>query len=281
MKTFSEELKQKRNGYSKELTDAQILANSATFKEKSIPLISVVVPTLLEEKMLEETLSIYTKEFKKKHNLELIVSDGGSTDKTIEIAEKYADKVVVHNGEEKQTISEGRNKGAEVAAGDTIVFINADTVPEDPEFFFDFINRWHNGHTRYKDAEALACTVNPLETGLAIKDKLFYAFYNRYVHFLNIIGLGMGRGECQIVRKNIFKMVGGYNKKYAAGEDFDLYRRIGKISKIRFVKELVVKESIRRFKRYGYIKTVLFWTMNSIYIMIFGKSYSKQWEPIR
>ncbi len=281
MKTFSEELKQHRNGHSKGLKDARLLEDSAILKQKSVSIISVVVPALMEEKILEETLSIYTMEFKKKHNLELIVSDGGSTDRTVEIARKYADKVVVHSGKERQTISDGRNKGAEAAAGDTIVFINADTLPEDADFFYDFINRWHNGHTKHSEAEALACTVNPLETGLALKDKLFYAFYNRYVHFLNIIGLGMGRGECQIVRKRIFNQVGGYNEKYAAGEDFDLYRRIGKISKIGFVKQLIVKESIRRFKRYGYIKTILFWTMNSVYVMMFGKSYSKQWEAIR
>ncbi len=281
MKTFSEELTRHRNGHSKGLKDAQLFEGGGAFKTDSIYLISVVVPTLMEEKILEETLSIYTNEFKKKHNLELIVSDGGSTDGTIEIAKKYADKVVIHDGKSRQTISDGRNMGAEAAAGDTIVFINADTIPEDVDFFFEFINRWHNGKTNYKNAEALACTVNPLETNLRIKDKLFYAFYNRYVHFLNIVGLGMGRGECQIVRKKTFNRVGGYNEKYAAGEDFDLYRRIGKIAKIGFVKQLVVKESIRRFKRYGYFKTVLFWTMNSIYVMIFGKSYSKQWEAIR
>ena len=88
------------------------------------------------------------------------------------------------------------HRTATLAAGDTIVFINADTIPEDADFFFEFINHWHLGQTKFKNAEALACTVNPLETNLGIKDKLFYAFYNRYVHFLNIIGSGMGRGEC-------------------------------------------------------------------------------------
>ena len=98
-------------------------------------LISVVVPAYQEEKIIADNLKIYSRELRKKFNFELIVSDGGSTDKTADNASPFADKVVLHSRDDRQTIAEGRNKGAEVAEGEYFVFINADTLPEDAEKF--------------------------------------------------------------------------------------------------------------------------------------------------
>lgn len=245
------------------------------------PKISVIIPVYQEEKILDSTLSLYTNDLKKKYNFELIVSDGGSTDGTVEIANRYADKVIVHSKPERQTISEGRNKGAENAVGDTLVFINADTIPANINTFFNNITQWCEDDSVYRGADAIACYVDPMPEEIGLKDELFYSFYNNYVWFLNEMGLGMGRGECQIIKKTIFNEVGGYNDDFAAGEDFDLYRRIGKRGRIYFARNIKVLESTRRFKKYGYFRTVLTWTMNSIAVMILGKSFSKEWEAVR
>ena len=50
---------------------------------------------------------------------EIIISDGGSTDSTIIIAEKYADHIAKHEDvTHRQTIAEGRNNGAAIASGE-------------------------------------------------------------------------------------------------------------------------------------------------------------------
>ncbi|MFN3270030.1 MAG: hypothetical protein ACK42G_05545, partial [Candidatus Kapaibacteriota bacterium] len=87
--------------------------------------------------------------------------------------------------------------------------------------------------------------------------------------------------ECQIIRKEAFGKVGGYNPEIIAGEDFDLYRRLAKIGKIKFVDEIWVYESPRRFRKYGYLRTILKWLLNGIYVMLYGRSYSNDWEPVR
>lgn len=245
------------------------------------PMISVVVPVFKEEKILANTLSVYTPELRKKYNFELIVSDGGSKDNTLNIAKEYADTIVTHNLQRKQTISEGRNNGAAIARGKTIVFINGDTVPENPDLFFDYIYRWTSKNNEINKSAALACKVNVIPEEEIFRDKIFYTFHNLYVRILNFIGLGMGRGECQIVNSDVFKKIGGYNTKIVAGEDFDLYRRISKLYKVEYINKLKVFESPRRFRKYGYLRILMSWTLNSLSVWFCGRSVSDNWEAVR
>lgn len=243
--------------------------------------ISIIIPCLQEEKILKGHLEIYSTELKNKYSLEIIVSDGGSTDRTVEIAKSYTDSVIRHLTNKKQTIAEGRNNGARAANGDVLIFINADSQPENPDMFFEFVQNWGNHLGDFADADALACYIKSFPNDTKFKDRIFYKLHNSYVSFLNFIGLGMGRGECQIVRRETFDLVNGYNPKIVAGEDFDLYRRIGKIAKVKFVKQLVIFESSRRFRKYGYLRIILSWLVNAISVFIWDKSISKEWEQVR
>jgi len=245
------------------------------------PLISLVIPVLNEEIILEKTLNVYTKLLRKTYNIELIVSDGGSKDKTVEIAKRFSDKLVVHDRPYPQTIAEGRNRGSELASGDILVFINGDTIPEDPDYFFSFINLWACGITEYSNCGAIATAVTAPKDEMQFKDKMFYSAHNFYVKTLNSLGIGMARGECHIIKSSFFKQVGGYTNKIIAGEDFDLYRRLAHITKIAYINKLRVVESPRRFKKDGYIKTLFRWVINSLSVMLFGKSYSDKWEAVR
>lgn len=244
-------------------------------------LISVIIPTFQEEKILPHISKIFTSEFKKKYNLEVIVSDGGSSDLTLDIARTFADIIVEHEFPRRQTIAEGRNNGAKVANGNVLVFINADSIPENPDFFFNFIRQWGNEKGKYNKCKALATYVMSFPDETSLKDRIFYKLHNSYVRFLNAIGFGMGRGECQIIKREIFEIVDGYNPKIAAGEDFELYRRISKIAKIGFADELKIFESPRRFRKYGYLKVVISWFLNSLSVLFWGKSIAKEWEAVR
>ena len=245
------------------------------------PLFSIIVPVYQEEKIIESHLKLFTNELREKHNFELIVSDGGSTDNTVEIAGQYADLVVIHQSPDRQTIAEGRNRGAECSNGEILVFLNVDSVPADLDSFINIIIEFSRKTDKYSKCGAIACNVNGFPEEVILKDKIFYFIYNNYVHFLNIIGFGMGRGECQVVRRDIFEKVQGYNDSIVAGEDFDLFLRISKISKVIFERKMLVYESPRRFRKYGYLKTIFFWFVNSLTVWWFGKSVSKEWEAVR
>jgi len=280
MKTLREDITEERTANSIEEKYIQCLEIEQNIN-LSKPFISVIVPALQEEKIIADSLCCYTNALKKKYNFELIVSDGGSTDKTVDIAKKYADKIVIHTDKKRQTIAGGRNNGARVASGDILVFINADTKPKDPERFFQVINNWAMNRNGFRDAAAIACKVYAAPDEITFKDKLFFSFHNCYVFLLNSMKIGMGRGECQIVKSKVFKDIDGYNSDIVAGEDFDLYRRISKKYPIKYSNELVVYESLRRYRKFGYLPILFSWSLNSLSVIFRGKSISKIWEAVR
>lgn len=241
-------------------------------------MISFIIPTLNEEKLLPELLKqLCDESLREKYDYEIIISDGGSKDNTIAIAKKNVDKVIEKDGNQNQHIGVGRNVGAVVADGDILAFINGDVLFSDIYTFFSVVtNKFTNSN-----ALAMTCSVKVFRDEVKLIDKLFYTFYNNFFHFLNIIGLGMGRGECQIIRKDIFEKVGGYNKDLAAGEDFDLYKRIRRLGSILFSREIIIFESPRRYRKHGHFRILFTWLINSISVMFRKKSHSKKWEQVR
>ncbi|MBS1518947.1 MAG: glycosyltransferase [Bacteroidetes bacterium] len=239
--------------------------------------ISIVIPALNEEKLIRRTLSQFEDNFKKDHDLEIIVSDGGSTDKTPEISEELADRVILKNKNIPQNISRGRNEGAKNSSGDVLVFLNADTYIKDIGYFMRVIETEFSGG----NISALACRIKVFPDEEILSDRMFHGFYNNYVRFLNKFLMGMGRGECHIVLREKFFEVKGYDEKMIAGEDFDLYRRLRKTGKIKFIDDLIIYESPRRYRKYGYTKVFWNWTINSISVFLFNRSVSKSWDPVR
>ena len=101
---------------------------------------SIIIPTLNEEKLLADLLKqLSDVNLRAKYGYEIIISDGGSTDDTINIAGKYADKILKYNGIERQNISMGRNAGIEAASGDVVIFFNGDIIIGDPERLMECI----------------------------------------------------------------------------------------------------------------------------------------------
>jgi glycosyltransferase involved in cell wall biosynthesis len=254
------------------------------------PRVSVIIPVLNEEKLIERTLSVFTDNVRERYALEIIVSDGGSTDRTVEIAERYADVMVRHTEPYRQTISEGRNKGAAQAQGAVLIFLNGDTVPADVERFFSTVEQWAAAGEQSKGLYstkhlpptlALACPVNIAPEERKWSDVLFHAFMNTYVQALNAFGEGMGRGECHIIRAEAFRAVGGYDTRIAAGEDYDLYRRLHKQGAIGWLPATLVYESPRRFRHFGYWRVLGMWLMNSVSLIFRHKAVSEEWEAVR
>ncbi len=268
-------------GLESENSDVEVWRKTSSQRPDSDVLISLVVPVLCEEKILRRSLAILDPALREQYHMELIVSDGGSSDASIAIAQEYADAVVQFKAARRQTIAEGRNCGASAARGQVLVFINADTFPAEPTVFFEHIHQWTLGKGKYLRNVALACPVEVNPSERKWSDVLFHTFFNNYLKVLSMLNIGVGRGECQIVKKETFFACGGYNSSLAAGEDFDFFSRISRRHSIAIANELLVYESPRRYRRYGYMRILWSWLLNWIGATFFSKSVSKEWEVVR
>jgi glycosyltransferase involved in cell wall biosynthesis len=239
--------------------------------------ISVIVPTLNEEKLLERMLRQFTPSLVDRFGLELVVSDGGSVDRTLEIAARHAHTVVTNREGIKQTIAMGRNLGARSAKGSVLVFLNADTLVGDPESFFASVT----AEIGVPGLAALTCRVEVYPDERRPLDRAFHGFYNWFFAMMNRVGMGMGRGECHIMKREVFESVRGYADGIAAGEDYDMFRRLDRVGRIKFMENVVVYESPRRYRRYGYFYVTVSWFINFLAVFFLRRSILSEWKPVR
>ncbi len=90
------------------------------------PLISIVTPTRSQARYIEETLlSVRHQNYPR---IEHIVMDGGSTDGTMEIVERYKDGLAHAVSERDRGQSDAINKGMRRATGDILTWLNSDDM---------------------------------------------------------------------------------------------------------------------------------------------------------
>jgi glycosyltransferase involved in cell wall biosynthesis len=239
-------------------------------------MISIIIPTLNEEKIIEKTLKSL-REYN--GDYEIIVSDGKSTDKTVEIARKYTDKVIVYEGTTRQTIAMGRNMGAQVATGEYLVFIDADVFIPDINNFFDKMLEFFKTNKKLVGATVFLKVFPEMANA---SDKFFSCLSNYTVYFFNnIVHFGASYGEFQMVKNDMFKKISGYNEKLVVAEDNEFFKRLVKTGKIRVKKDLTVLHTGRRAHKVGWFRLLISWWVNLLYVMIFNKSYYSEWKVIR
>lgn len=242
-------------------------------------MISIIIPTLNEEKVLGQTIATIRAGMGKLE-YEVIVSDGGSNDRTVDIARKNADKVEVYKGKTPQTIAHGRNAGAKRASGEYLVFLDADvTIPNPYSFFIRAISifKQKNG------LGGLTGGIRVTPENESFGDKAVFSLLNIF-HFAanNWVHIGRAAGEFQMVRKSAFEAVGGFREDLVASEDYDFFSRLAKQSSTYYATGLVVFHSGRRAHQIGWTKLLYQWTKNAIMVLLFKKkASSKKWEAVR
>jgi rSAM/selenodomain-associated transferase 2 len=204
------------------------------------PAVSVIVPTLNEERTIGTVLEALTR----MHNAgEIIVVDGGSSDRTIEIARKSGAKVV--------TSERGRgtqmHTGAQVARGQTLLFLHADTLA--PVDTIVQINQ-----ALAADADILGGNFSIRFKGQSRPARLMTWLYPKLQR------LGLSYGDAGIfVRANIYREIGGFNS-FPLFEDLEFIKRLKRRGRmVHLPVELLT--SSRRFEGRSFPLTFARWSM--------------------
>lgn len=243
-----------------------------------MPQISFVIPTLNEEKVITKILN-NLREIKS-FEFEIIVSDGGSTDKTVEIAKGLADKVIEHKESFRQTIGQGRNAGAAVATGPYLVFMDADVYIFEPDKFFA---RAFENFKKDSELVGLGGWVRVFPEMETFGDRIGYGLLSNRTFSLynNVLKTGANCGEFGMVKVEAFKQIKGYREDLAVDEDRDLFNRLAKIGHTRTNRHLVFYHTGRRPHKIGWLRLLWQWNKNSLWLALFNRSADKEWKVIR
>jgi len=224
--------------------------------------VTVIVPTWNEEKYLHKCLRSL-KDQARNPPTEVIVVDGGSTDRTAQVAAEYADKVLVEPG---KPVGAARNIGAKEASGDTLAFIDADTMA--CSNWLDEIVR-----TLAMNPAAVGVTGPTLPYEGSRLDELAYHVATGWVQRLSLrLGLPHVAGFNCAYRKDAFWEAGGFDEHRQLSEDIMLSMRIRHQGPILFNPKMLAYTSIRRIRNYGYPYLTTYYAINWATMLLFNRT---------
>lgn len=213
-------------------------------------------------------------------NREIIVSDDASTDKTVEVLNGYKNKIkILANKERHKSIAANRNAGAKIADGDFLIFMDATTFIKDPD---DFFKRAILVFEKNKEIVAITGKLTVLPELESLADKVAHLFFNSTIMLKNnFLGMAEASGKFQMIKKTAFEKVGGFNENLVTREDADMFCRLSKIGKVRYINSLHIFYTGRRAHILGWSKLLFIWIIETIWVFLFGKNILKEWKPIR
>ena len=232
------------------------------------PLVSVIITTKNEEKYLEPTLKAIKNQ--SYSNVEIIVTDSCSSDNTVKIARKYADKVVI----KKTNIAEGKNLGAKYASGEFLVFVSADAIL-DKNWIKNAMKQFER-----KNVVMMAGIYTFIEK--SILSRISGWLWKLVTFSTYKIGFFHASGDCTImIKKTNFYSINCFREDLVNMEDADFVKRMRKTGNVVLEKKCKCMASARRFEKEGYIKWSLIWFITGTYYYLTGKSLLRFYKTVR
>lgn len=214
--------------------------------------VSIIVPTLNEAENIEKLVERLTAGGKN-HIADLIVVDGGSSDRTQAIATAAGAKVVqTRPGRACQM-----NYGAEISTGHVLYFVHGDTLP--PLNYMDHILE------AVTEGHPIGCFRFRFDS-----DK-FLLRVNSYFTRFNKMWC-RGGDQSLFITREAFAALGGYRDDYRIMEDYDLMIRARKIYPFKVIPDDVIV-SARKYETNSYLRVQI---ANLIVFNMFRLGYSQE-----
>jgi glycosyltransferase involved in cell wall biosynthesis len=214
--------------------------------------VSVIIPALNEEKLLPSTLqSVKAQTYK---DFELIVKDGLSVDRTVDIAKRYGARVISLRD---SSAGEARNQGARHAVGDVLVFLDADTLMA-PDTLGKLVKDMREYAAvlvfpRYQTREQIMQFNGRPSYSARVFVTWWFTFEDLFRKYADQYAGGM----CMACDAAAFRRIGGFNGKLKVCEDIEISYRFRKAGRVVCDHEIVVYPSARRYFKGGVLRSLL------------------------
>jgi len=196
--------------------------------------ISIITATYNNQKTVEHTIqSVLNQTYP---DIEYIIIDGQSTDETLNIIEKYKNKIHKVISETDKGMYDALNKGIKMATGDVIGFLHSDDFYANNQVVGNIAEVFKSGNTDsvYGDLDYISA-VNP--------DKIIRHWKAGSFNIKELKKGWMPPHPTFYVKKEIYDKLGGFNLSYKIAADYDLLLRFLGKHKIRttYLPEVLVK----------------------------------------
>ncbi len=197
------------------------------------PRISVIIPSHNRYHVLRDVLYGLEKQDCSKYSYEVIVVDDGSTDETAEFLNKFSNQTTMNFRPvigKCGSASASRNLGIEHAKGDYILFLDADTIPEEALVLRHLQHQNHFGDSK-------VCIIGQVsmspELDHARQARLWETEFNFEQADLIELEWWKYRTANTSVKKSLLEKLGGFNTKLLAAEDTEIAYRLSQTN-VRF-----------------------------------------------
>jgi glycosyltransferase involved in cell wall biosynthesis len=193
-----------------------------------LPRISVITPSFNQAHYLEATMrSVHDPGYP---NLEHIVIDGGSTDGSVEVIERYAERLAYWVSEKDDGQTDALIKGFTRATGDIYCWLNSDDLFE-PTTLFEVAELFqHHLDVRFVYGDATWIDVE----GHPLKPKREH----RWSRFIWLYDHNYVPQPSAFWRADLYEEVGGLDARFDLAMDADLWIRFAEVTDPRHVRRL-------------------------------------------
>jgi len=217
-------------------------------------MISIIIPTYNAERFLPGLLESILEQ--RIEDMEVIIVDDCSKDRTVEIARGYPVRVI--ELERNAGPARARNIGVREAKGDIIFFLDADVIVMDGT-----IKEVRDYFEREPSAKCVIgiCETEPLNKGFVPR----YMAMFEYIHLIGREGnrVSVFAPRCGAIKRDFFLQIGGYNESYKGAdvEDFELARRVNRTDPIILNERIRVRHQFASFRQAvrNYFKRAVMW----------------------
>jgi glycosyltransferase involved in cell wall biosynthesis len=193
--------------------------------DKKNPLLSIVTPSFNQAQFLETTIrSVLEQDYP---SFEYIIIDGGSTDGSVDIIRRYADRLTYWQTQTDRGQADAINEGLRRAKGEYVAWINSDDVYMPGAF-----------------REAMRAFIDHPEAGMVYGDgimvnqelELLDKHYYRQLNLVDLLAFEVLLQPAVFMRKTALEEVGYLNDQYNLILDHELWVRIASAFPIKHIR---------------------------------------------